>query len=122
MKKVLIVDDDLYIRDLYQELLTAAGFEVATAVDGQDGLTKMQEGGYDLVLLDLMMPKIDGIGILMKLATAPPKNKNGPVIILTNLTNDPVLSEALKNGAKDYYIKSDHTPDEFIAMINKHLT
>ena len=121
MKKVLIVDDDLYIRELYEELLKDEGYEVTTGSDGAEGLTKMSEGGYDLVLLDVMMPKIDGVGILQKLAETPAKSPNGPIIILTNLANDPVIDEAKKLGAQDSFIKSDHTPDEFLGKVKEYL-
>lgn len=121
MKRILLVDDDLYVRELYEELLGNEGYEVVTASDGAEGLEKMADGGFDLVLLDVMMPKIDGVGILTKLTTTPPKKKNGPVILLTNLANDPVIDQAKKLGAVDFFIKSDHTPDEFLAFIKKHL-
>lgn len=121
MKKVLIVDDDLYIRDLYEELLKGENHSVESAKDGEEGLKKISEGGYDLILLDIMMPKLDGHGLLVKLKENPPKKSNGPIIILTNLANDPVVEECLKQGAKSFYIKSDHTPEEFLAMINKYL-
>lgn len=121
-KKVLIIDDDTYIRELYDELLKQEGYEVETAKDGETGLQKIQAGGYDLVLLDIMLPKLDGHGILVKLKESPPKNPNGPIIILTNLANDPIIEESVKLGAKASYIKSDHTPEEFLEMIKKHLT
>lgn len=121
MKKILIVDDDLFIRDLYEELLKGPDHVVETAKDGEEGLKKINEGGYDLILLDVMMPKLDGHGLLVKLSENPPKAKNGPVIILTNLANDPVIDACLKLGAKSFYIKSDHTPEEFLAMVNKYL-
>lgn len=121
-KKVLIIDDDTYIRELYEELLTADGYEVETAKEGETGLKKIQEGGYDLVLLDIMLPKIDGHGVLVKLKESPPKKQNGPIVILTNLANDPIVDESVKLGAKASYIKSDHTPEEFLSMIKKFLT
>lgn len=120
-KKVLIIDDDTYIRELYDELLKQEGYEVETAKDGATGLQKIQAGGYDLVLLDIMLPKIDGHGILVKLKETPPQKPNGPIIILTNLANDPIVEESVKLGAKASYIKSDHTPEEFLDMIKKYL-
>ncbi len=122
MKKVLIVDDDRYIRELYEELLKSEGYTVETAVDGEDGLNKISAGGYDLILLDVMMPKIDGYGVLVKLEDQAPKTKNGPIIILTNLANDPIIDQALTKGAKAAFIKSDHTPQEFLQMVKEYLT
>lgn len=121
MKKVLVVDDDQYIRDLYCELLEAEKYEVTTAVDGQDGLLKATEGGYDLILLDAMMPKIDGLGVLKALKENPPKKINKAIILLTNLAQDKVIDEAIANGAKSYLIKSDMNPDQFLQNIKKFL-
>lgn len=121
-KKILIVDDDRYIRELYEELLKSEGYDVDTAVDGEEGLSKITAGGFDLILLDMMMPKIDGHGVLVKLGENPPKTPNGPIILLTNLANDPVIDLSLKAGAKASFIKSDHTPEEVLALVKKYLT
>lgn len=120
-KKILIVDDDLYIRDLYEEIFKDAGFEVSTAVDGEEGLKKTQEGGYDIILLDVMMPKLDGIGVLTKLQTTPPTIKNGPILLLTNLAHEAVIQDALKKGAAGFIIKTDVTPDVLIAKVKEYL-
>ncbi len=116
-KKILLIDDDLFIRDLYDEVLTQAGFVVETAANGKTGLEKILAGGYDLILLDVMMPQLDGIAILGELETQQPKLKNGPIVLLTNLAHDPVIKEALKKGAKDCFIKADLNPDEFLTKV-----
>ncbi len=116
-----MVDDDQYIRDLYQEILTEAQYNVETAVDGQEGLIKAQAGGYDLILLDAMMPKLDGLGFLKELKDSPAKTPNGPIILLTNLAHDKVIDEAKENGAKSYLIKSDMNPDQFLTNIRQFL-
>lgn len=121
MKRILVVDDDQYIRDVYCEILEGEKYEVETAVDGQEGLLKAQEGGFDLILLDAMMPKVDGLGFLKELKENPPKTPNGPIILLTNLAHDKVIDEALENGAKSYLIKSDMNPDQFLQNIRKFL-
>ncbi|MBI3443442.1 response regulator [Candidatus Woesebacteria bacterium] len=120
-KKVLIVDDDSTVRELYEEVLKDEGFEVETAADGEEGLTKITEGGYNLILLDIMMPKLDGIGILTSLSEKQPKIKNGPIILLTNLAHDPQIEEALKMGAKAALIKADLTPLQFVEKIKTYL-
>ncbi len=122
VKKILLVDDDLYIRDVYDELLKDQGFEVDTASDGQQGLEKISQGGYDLILLDLMMPKIDGFGVLTKLSENPPKKPNGNIILLTNLANDPIVNQCLEKGAKEVFIKSDHTPEDLLNLTKKYLS
>ena len=73
------------------------------------------------VLLDMMMPKLDGLGVLAALKENPPKVSNGPIILLTNLAHDKVIDEAMQNGAKSYLIKSDMNPDEFLQNIKKFL-
>jgi len=121
MKKVLVVDDDQYIRDVYRELLEGEKYQVETAVDGQEGLLKAQEGGFDLILLDVMMPKIDGLGVLKALQKNPPKRENKAIILLTNLAYDKVMDRAMRNGAKSYLIKSEMNPDQFLQNIKKFL-
>lgn len=116
-KRVLLVDDDLFIRELYHEVLEQAGYDVDTAPDGEVGLQKILTGGYNLILLDIMMPKLDGVGVLDALQTQQPAQKNGPVALLTNLAHDPIVREALKKGAKDCLIKADLNPDEFLARV-----
>ena len=117
--KILIVDDDLYIRELYEEVLKDAGYEVSTAVDGEDGLSKVKVGGFDLILLDVMMPKLDGLGVLQKLSELSPKPTNGPIILLTNLSHDPIINEAMQHGASTYMIKADVTPDQLLAKVKE---
>lgn len=116
-KKILIVDDDQYIREFYEELLVGAGYEVYTAKDGLEGFQYIHEGGYDLIVLDVIMPKLDGIGILSKLEEEPPIKKNGPIVLLTNLANDPAVQEAMAKGAHSFFIKSNITPEDFLAQV-----
>lgn len=120
-KKILIVDDDVYLRDLYEEVLKGEGYEVTTAVDGEDGLAKLQQGGYDFTLLDVMMPKLDGLGVLKKLKETPTATPNGTIVLLTNLAQDPIVTEALQLGAKSYIIKADITPDQLIEKVKEYL-
>lgn len=120
-KKVLVVDDDLFIRELYEEVLKDDGFTVDSAVDGEEGLKKIQAGGYDLILLDVMMPKKDGLGVLGELSAHPPTEKNGPILLLTNLGHDPIIKEAINKGATSYLNKADMTPDQLLEKIKKFL-
>lgn len=120
-KKILIIDDDAYLRDLYEEVLKDEGYDVSTAVDGEDGVEKLGQGGFNLTLLDVMMPKLDGLGVLKKIQTTPPSTSNGPIILLTNLAQDPIVSEALTLGAKSYIIKADITPDQLLEKVKNFL-
>jgi CheY-like chemotaxis protein len=118
-KKILFVDDDLYIRDLYEEVLKEKGYIVETAINGEEGLAKLQQGGYDLVLLDVMMPTLDGIGVLEALQKTPPKAPNGPIVLLTNLGLDPLIKSAKSKGVSSYLVKSDLTPGDLVATVKK---
>ncbi len=120
-KKVLVVDDDQFIRELYEEVLRDDGFEVESAVDGEVGLQKLQVGGYDLVLLDVMMPKKDGLRVLGDLNNSPAEKPNGPILLLTNLGHDPIIQEAMNKGATSYLNKADMTPDQLLENIKKFL-
>ena len=119
-QKLLIVDDDLYIRELYIEVLSDAGYEIDVAQDGVEGLKKLKNGGYALVLLDVMMPQKDGIQVLKDLKELAPAQPNGPTILLTNLSHDPIIQEGLKQGALSYLIKADITPDQLVEEVKKH--
>lgn len=121
MAKILLVDDDTFIRELYEELLKSEGYTVTTAADGFEGQKNLLEGGFDLVLLDLMLPHVDGQTILLDLKNHQPKTPNGPIIILSNLADDNVQKECLKNGASDWFIKSDHTPEDLLMVVKKYL-
>ncbi len=121
-KKILIVDDELYLRELYQEILSGAGYQVEAAVDGEDGLNKITATQYDLVLLDVMMPKLDGIGVLTKLSTQQLSHPKPIIVLWTNLSHDPVIKEALEKGAKAFLVKADLTPDQIVLQVNKFLT
>ena len=118
---ILLVDDDQFIRELYEEILKNEGFEVETAVDGKEGLEKIMEGGYDLILLDVMMPQVDGIGVVRSLEKQMPKQKNGPILLLTNLMHDPVIDEALQKGVKACLNKADLTPEDFLQQVKAAL-
>lgn len=120
-KKILIVEDDVYIREVYVEVLTDSGFEVEQAQDGQEGLVKASKGGYDLILLDIMTPRLDGIGFLRALKDNPADTQNGPIVMLTNLAHDPVIQQGIEFGATSYIIKSDITPDQLVERVKTFL-
>src|SRR3990167_11261405 len=120
--KILVVEDDQFLRELYEELLKEEGYIVDLASDGDIGLTKLQAGGYDLVLLDIMLPKIDGLEILRKLKESPPKSTNGPVVLLTNLGQDSIIKEGFNLGASGYLIKSAMNPDQVINEVKVFLS
>lgn len=121
-KKILIVEDDQFIREFYQELLSAEGYNIDVAADGEVGFQKAQMGGYSLILLDIMMPKKDGLQVLRDLKTQPPKSANGPTVILTNLGQDAVIRECFNLGAEGFLIKSALNPDQVLTEIKTFLS
>ncbi len=119
--RILIVEDDQFLRDFYQELLTSEGYAVDVAADGEVALTKMRQGGWNLVLLDIMLPKKDGLNILRDLKVQGPAAPNGPIVMLTNLGNDTIINQAFSMGATGYLIKSALNPDEVLTEIHSFL-
>jgi DNA-binding response OmpR family regulator len=121
MAKVLVVEDDTFLRDLYIDVLKGDGFTVDTAIDGEEGIAKLQVGGYDLVLLDIMLPKLDGLSILRKLKDIPSSSPNKSIVVLSNLGQETAISEAISLGAKGYMIKSDYTPDQALKQFKSYM-
>lgn len=120
-KKILIIEDDQFLREFYQELLQDEGFLVDAAADGEVGLQKASQGDFDLILLDLMLPKKDGIQILRDLKVKPPQSANGPIVVLTNLGQDAIVKQCFALGASGYLIKSAMNPDQVLSEINSYL-
>ena len=119
--KILLIEDDRLVSEAYQESLRSEGYDVTAAEDGEIGLTKAREGGFDLILLDIMLPKLDGLGILRELRKSPPVAKNGPILLLTNLSHDPVISQAIDLGASAALIKSDIDPGLLIEAVKGYI-
>lgn len=118
-KSILIIDDDRYNRDFYQELLTDNNYVVETAENGQVGIDKMTATPhYDLILLDIVMPTKDGMETLTDLQARPDiKEKHGAIYMLSALGQDSVLENAKKLGAAGFIVKTDITPDQFLRKI-----
>ena len=121
-QKILVVEDDQFLRELYNELLVEEGYSVDLAADGEEGLNKVLVGGYDLVLLDIMLPKMDGLEILRRVKDKHPATPNGPVVLLTNLGQDSIIKEGFNLGASGYLIKSAMNPDQVLSEIKVFLS
>ncbi len=119
-KKILIIEDDFFVRDLYDRELTREGFEIETTVDGPEGLLKAVEDKYDLILLDIMLPKMSGLDVLKTLKEKD-ETKDIPVVLLTNLGQDSVIREGFSLGAAGYLIKAAYTPSQIIEEVKKFL-
>ncbi len=117
-KRVIIIEDDTFLREMYQELLTDEGYEVDIALNGAEGLEKLQNNHYDLALLDIMMPQKDGLQVLREI---PEDQRKCPFVMLTNLGQDQVIKDALALGASGYLIKSSLAPDQVVAKVEEFL-
>ncbi|TSC96328.1 MAG: two component transcriptional regulator, winged helix family protein [Parcubacteria group bacterium Athens1014_10] len=120
--KILIIEDDQFLRELCEKKLKKEGFNVLTAIDGKSGLEKIIEEKPDLVLLDIVLPMMDGFEVLKRI-----RQQNDmeiitiPIIILSNLGQENDLEKAKKLGANDYLIKAQFTTDEITEKIKKNL-
>lgn len=117
-KKILIAEDDASLSKALKLKLASLGFEVEVATDGEDALMHLKKTQYDLLLLDLMMPQVDGFGVLEELK----KLKHKPVVFVnSNLSQASDKDKAMKLGADDYLVKSDISLKEIVAKITKAL-
>jgi CheY-like chemotaxis protein len=120
MAKVLIVEDDPLISRMYQKIFTFEKFEVDVAANGEEALSKVTDFNPTLILLDVMMPKMNGLQVLEQLKTME-QTKNIPVVMLTNLSGQQDAETAIAKGAVKYIIKSEYEPKEVVEMVKEVL-
>jgi len=118
MAKILIVEDDSLMSRLYEKIFSFEKYEVIVASDGQEGLDKARQEKPNLILLDVMMPKMNGLETLDKLK-AEPELKNIPVVMLTNLAGDKDAETALQKGAVKYIVKSEQDPKQVTDIVKQ---
>lgn len=120
-KKILLVEDEDFIRELYTRQLTKAGFLVKSVADGQAGLALLKTEQFDLMLLDIMLPGMNGLQVLREFKT---QNPNSPMItiLLTNLGQEAVIKEGFELGAQAYLIKASYTPDQVVNEVKNALS
>lgn len=119
-KKILIIEDDKFLRELTAQKLLKEGYDVIEAIDGEEGVKKAIEEKPDLILLDLILPGIDGFEVLAKIKEDSVISKT-PVIILSNLGQKDDVERGMSLGASDYLIKAHFTPAEIIGKIKSVL-
>ena len=118
-KKILIVDDDKFLLDIYSTKFRAAGYEVEIAMDGKEAIEKIAAtDSYGFVLMDVAMPVLGGFETLEELNQKKLLGKF-PIIMLTNAGRTEELERGDKLGAKGYVIKSQHTPSEIVKIVEK---
>jgi DNA-binding response OmpR family regulator len=119
-KSILIIEDDIMLRDILLQKLTGAGFSVTGAIDAEEAFLLLDNHFFDLILLDFLLPGESGQDILVTLKERKDWAKI-PVIIASNLDNPEEQKQVMDNGAVEFIIKAEHTPDEIVASIKKTL-
>lgn len=117
MKKttILYIDDDKYLHNICGKALIDAGFSVDFAEDGVQGLVKINKFNYDIILLDIMMPNMNGIDVLKQITDK--KIKHGKIIMFTSLDSLDLKQQAFELGAVNYLVKSEITPEELVLKV-----
>lgn len=118
--KILLVEDDNFLLNMYADKFRVEGFEVFIADNGAAGLKLAKEKAPDLILLDVLLPKMSGFEVLQEL-NKDPRAKNIPVILLTNLSQKEEVTKGLELGAKDFLIKAHFMPQEVVAKVKSVL-
>ena len=118
MAKILIVDDNGQIRNMYSQVLSVRGYQVAVAGDGLEAVAKIGSEMPDLILLDVMMPKLSGMKVL-EAVRANAKTKSIPVVMFTNLANEADAKRAKELGVSKYLIKSDVDPTQLAGLVDE---
>jgi len=119
-KTILVVEDDTILRDLISQKLKKDNYEIVEAIDGEEGLKKAKEEKPDIILLDLILPGIDGFGVLEQIKKDPEIAKI-PVVILSNLGQKEEIEKGMSLGATDFLIKAHFTLSEIVVKIKKIL-
>jgi DNA-binding response OmpR family regulator len=119
-KTILIVEDDPVLLKMYTEKFMFEGFDVSNAKDGEEAFKLISTQPPDIILLDIMLPKMSGTDLLEKLKEES-EGKDVPVVVLTNLAEDEERQRALKLGVKEYLVKAMQTPEQVVATIKKYL-
>jgi CheY-like chemotaxis protein len=119
-KKILLIEDDKFLRELMNKKLITLGYDVVSAADGESGLVMIKETKPDVVLLDLILPGINGFEVLEK-AKQDPEIASIPVVILSNLGQGEDIEKGLALGAKDFLVKAHFTPQEIVNKLKNIL-
>ena len=118
MKKILLVEDEAALRKTLGEVLKQEGYKMMSAADGETGLRLAKTKKPDLILLDLILPKLHGFGVLTQLKSDP-STKQIPVIVLTNLEKIEDIEKAIEMGATTYLIKARYSLEEVVEKVRK---
>ncbi|RJR27861.1 response regulator [candidate division WWE3 bacterium] len=120
MDKILLIEDEVLILRMYEKIFSYEGFTVITSENGIDGMEKAKAEKPSLILLDIMMPKMDGLRVLESLKQDP-ETRDIPVVILTNLSSDVVIKDAFSKGAAGYLVKSEIINDKIVEEVKQYI-
>jgi CheY-like chemotaxis protein len=120
MAKILLIEDDALIVKIYSTRLKADGFTVLSADNGEDGAVLATKEQPDLIVLDVMMPKLDGFSVLEKLRADPNLSKI-PILIYSNLAQDSEIEKAKQFGATEFIVKANISPTELVNKIKSYI-
>ncbi|MCW1929692.1 MAG: response regulator [Candidatus Kerfeldbacteria bacterium] len=115
-KKILLVEDDEMLHTMYTQKFTKEGYDVQSGYNGAEGVALAESEKPDVILLDIIMPKMDGFAALKKIKKNP-ATAQIPVILLTNLGQEEDIRKGKELGASDYFIKANHTPQEVVDKV-----
>jgi len=121
MPRVLLVEDSEMIRNMYAMALKQHGFEVATAGSAGEALARVEEGQYDVILLDMLLSGMSGLDFLTS-SDVRAKSPNTKIIALSNMDNPQIIEKARALGVNDYLNKADYEPSQLVAYIDKALS
>ena len=116
VQRILLIEDEDYIREIYKDQLDASGFSTDAFPTGSQGMAAFRNNTYDLVVLDIILPDINGLRILKEIKEDKLKG-NIPVLLLTNLEQDIIIKQGMELGAADYLQKVQNTPDMVVDKI-----
>lgn len=120
-KKILLVEDEADASEIYLDILKGEGLDAVAVMDGTEALEALQKDKYSLVLLDIIMPKMDGVETLDQIKKDPNKYGTPKVVMLSNIGGDIAIDKAMELGADGYMLKSETEPDDFINVVKKYL-
>jgi DNA-binding response OmpR family regulator len=121
-KKIILVEDDDFLRELASKKIMESGYDVEVASTGEEGMKKIEEGDFGLILLDIILPGMDGFEILKKVNGHKKKKISDiPVVMLSNLGQEEEIQKAKDLGADDYLIKAHFTPDDIVKKIRDYI-
>ena len=121
-KKIILIEDDNFLQDLAAKKLRSIGFNVEVASTGEEGMKKIEEGDFNLIILDIILPEMGGFEVLEKVKNHEnPEISNKPVIMFSNLGQQEEVEKAKELGADDYLIKAHFTPNDIADKIQEYL-